>query len=160
MKQGFSIVPVAFGDGGSLYTIQYEGESRTEFDKFLENKEVAQEHSSLSRLAAKLNEMVNEYGFVREFFKEKEGKRWDYVVALSEGRLRLYCLRTENFLLIAGNGGVKRTRTYQQDAHLSASVEELQRVHKLLMSRIYSGRILVERHTGVLRGALHFEQER
>ncbi|WP_129052293.1 hypothetical protein [Chlorobaculum sp. 24CR] len=90
-------MPVASGDGGSLYTIQYEGESRTEFDKFLENKEVAQEHLSFSRLAAKLNEMVNEYGFVREFFKEKEGKRWDYVVALSDGKLRLYCLRTEKF---------------------------------------------------------------
>jgi len=153
-------VPVASGDGGSLYTIQYEGESRTEFDKFLENEGVVQEQSSLSRLAAKLDEMVHEYGFVREFFKEKEGRRWDYVVVLSEGKLRLYCLRVENFLLIVGNGGVKRTRTYQQDAHLNASVEELQRVHKLLMNRIYAGRILVERHTGVLRGALSFGQER
>jgi hypothetical protein len=160
VKQGFAIVPVTSGDGGSLYTIQYDGESQSEFDKFLENEEVQKERSSRSRLVAKLNEMVHEYGFVREFFKEEEGKRWDYVVALKEGRLRLYCLRAEDFLLIVGNGGVKKTRTYQQDSHLNASVEELQRVHKLVMNRIYSGRILVERHSGVLRGALNFSQER
>lgn len=148
------------GDAGSIYTIQLQGEVETEFDKFLINKEVAKEQDSLSRLVSKLEAMSDDYGFESELFKEEEGSRWDYVVALREGQLRLYCLRIENVLLIVGNGGVKTVRTYQQDPHLSASVEDLQEVHKVLMSRIYSGKLHVDRHTGSLRGLLNFFNDR
>lgn len=160
MKRGFRIVPVRSGDAGSIYTIQFQGENETEFDKFLINKEIAKEQDSLARLVAKLESMSDDYGFESELFKEEEGSRWDYVVAIPEGKLRLYCLRIENVLLVVGNGGVKTTRTYQQDAHLYASVEDLQVVHKVLMSRIYSGKLHVDRHTGSLRGLLNFFNDR
>lgn len=156
MKRRFKIVPVGSGDGGSVYTIQFDGESQSEFDKFLKNKLVRNERGAFERLISKLEAMTKEYGFKEEQFKEKEGKKKDYVVALSEGVLRLYCLRVENALLIIGNGGVKRTRTYQQDSHLKSSVEDLQMVHKCVMHRIYSGGIHVDHITGELRGSLNF----
>lgn len=156
MKRSFKIVPVDSGDGGSVYTIQFDGESRSEFDKFLKNKLVREERDAYERLISKLGAMTNEYGFEGELFKENEGKRNDYVVALSEGVLRLYCLRVDNTLLIIGNGGVKRTRTSQEDSHLNSSVEDLQMVHKCVMHRIFSGGIHVDRITGALRGSLNF----
>lgn len=156
MKRRFKIVPVGSGDGGSVYTIQFDGESQSEFDKFLKNKLVRNERGAFERLISKLEAMTKEYGFKEEQFKEKEGKKKDYMVALSEGVLRLYCLRVENALLIIGNGGVKRTRTYQQDSHLKSSVEDLQMVHKCVMHRIYSGGIHVDHITGELRGSLNF----
>lgn len=158
MKRSFKIVPVGSGDGGSVYTIQFDGESQSEseFDKFLKNKLVREERGAFERLVSRLGAMTNEYGFKEEQFKEKEGKKKDYVVALSECVLRLYCLRVENALLIIGNGGVKRTRTYQQDSHLKSSVEDLQMVHKCVMHRIFSGGIHVDHITGELRGSLNF----
>jgi hypothetical protein len=149
-------VSVDSGDGGSVYTIQFDGESQSEFDKFLKNKLVREERGAFERLISRLEAMTKEYGFKEEQFKEKEGKKKDYVVALSEGVLRLYCLRIENTLLIIGNGGVKRTRTYQQDSHLNSSVEDLQMVNKCIMRRIFSGGIHVDRITGELRGSLNF----
>lgn len=156
MKPGFKIVPVFLKDAGSIYTIQFEGETLTEFDKFLGDSRVKRQAASLKRLASKLDEMASEYGFVSDLFKEEEGSRRDYVVALSEGKIRLYCLLIQDTLIIVGNGGVKKTRTYQEDPHLNTSVEDMQRVNDQLMSRIYSGRIRVDRNTGVLRGALNF----
>lgn len=149
-------MPVDSGEGGAVYTIQFDGESQSELDKFLGNKEVRKEQVALGKLVSKLEAMKSEYGFQGDFFKENEGKRQDYVVALSEGRLRLYCLRIRNALLIIGNGGVKTTRTYQQDPHLNLSVENLQWVNKVVMRRIYSGGIHVDRITGELRGSLNF----
>gem|GEM_PF-1564305 len=84
MKRSFKIVPVDSGDGGSVYTIQFDGESWSEFDKFLKNKLVREERDACERLISKLGAMTNEYGFEGELFKEKEGKRNDYVVALSK----------------------------------------------------------------------------
>ncbi|NTW51486.1 MAG: hypothetical protein HGB22_02685 [Chlorobiaceae bacterium] len=156
MKQGFKIVPVNLGVAGSIYTIQLEEESQTEFDKFLMADDVNNQEASLNRIKSKLIEMSTEYGFAAHYFKESEGRKRDYVSALSDGKLRLYCLRIDNTLLVVGNGGVKTTRTYQEAPHLNASVEDLQRVHDLLMKRIYSGRIHVDHNTGVLRGSMNF----
>ncbi|NTU74025.1 hypothetical protein HGB07_07770 [Candidatus Roizmanbacteria bacterium] len=105
---------------------------------------------------AKLKEMSRESGFLGGFFKEKEGSRRDYVVDLREDKLRLYCLRVDDFLLIVGSGGVKTTRTYQEDPHLLASVEDLQMVHDLFMRMYLSGKIRVDSNTGTLRGTLKF----
>jgi hypothetical protein len=159
VKKGFQLVPVLEGDAGSIYTIQFERESPSEFDKFLANEMVRGQKASFERLVSKLREMSNEYGFEAGLFKVEEGKRRDYVVALIEGKIRLYCLRIDDTLIVVGNGGVKDTRTYQDDPHLNASVEDLQMVHDRLMKRIYSGRILVDRNNGALRGSLNFYKD-
>jgi hypothetical protein len=155
-QRGFKLEPVHSGDAGSIYTIQFEGELQTEFDKFLENESVRKEKTSFDRILGKLRDMSDEYGFPGDLFKEEEGCRWDYVVALSEDNLRLYCLRIDDVLIIIGNGGEKTTRTYQEDPHLNVAVEDLQMVHKVIMSKITCGLIRYDRRTGTLRGSLNF----
>lgn len=158
-RRGFKVELVESGLAGSIYTILFYGESQadqTEFDKFLSNKAVISQKASLQRLLAKLTSMSNDYGFPGEFFKEEEGARRDYVVALREQKLRLYCLRIDKVLLVVGNGGVKTTQTYQEDPLLFASVEDLQMVHDLFMKRYLLGKIRVDRNTGILRGSLDF----
>ena len=50
-----------------------------------------------------------------------EGKMNDGVCALpiESGKLRLYCNRLSQQILIAGNGGVKDTKTYNENNELS-----------------------------------------
>lgn len=63
-----------------------------------------------------------------------EGKMKDNVVALSidSKKLRLYCLRISDQILIVGNGGVKNTRTYNESVELNGYVMDLQKFDELL----------------------------
>ena len=65
----------------------------------------------------------------------------DSVVALPvlKSKLRLYCLRLTDKILILGNGGVKRSRTYQEDDTLQGYVIDLQKFERLLRQEVRSG---------------------
>lgn len=70
----------------------------------------------------------------------------DDVVALpiEKSRLRLYCLRLTDKILILGNGGEKNTKTYEESEELKGYVMDLQRFDALLKSYIRSGEIEIE----------------
>ena len=78
-------------------------------------------------------EKIMEKGALERFFRA-EGKMSDNVVALSldSRKLRLYCLRLSDKILILGNGGIKTTRTYQEDETLLGYVCTLQTFNELL----------------------------
>jgi hypothetical protein len=61
-------------------------------------------------------------------------------------KLRLYCLRISNQILILGNGGVKSTRTYQEDERLSGYVLNLQDFDRVLIEAQKAGRITIEKN--------------
>lgn len=70
----------------------------------------------------------------------------DHVVALpiERGKLRLYCLRMSDSVLIVGNGGVKNTKTYDEDADLSGYVITLQKLDALLKEAVQNGIVSIE----------------
>ena len=70
----------------------------------------------------------------------------DNVCALpiESGKLRLYCLRLSDRILIIGNGGIKETRTYQEDETLLGYVMDLQKFDSLLKQYIEKGWLSVE----------------
>lgn len=77
----------------------------------------------------------------------------DNVVALSldSRKLRLYCLRMSDQILIVGNGGLKETRTYDEDEELSGYVMDLQKFDELLKQAQEEGSIYIEQNmiTGI-----------
>ena len=77
----------------------------------------------------------------------------DNVVALSldSKKLRLYCLRMSDQILIVGNGGIKETRTYDEDEELSGYVMDLQKFDELLKQAQEEGSIYIEQNmiTGI-----------
>ena len=83
-----------------------------------------------------------------ERFFRIEGKMKDNVSALAidSHQLRLYCLRISDQILIIGNGGVKTTRTYQEDETLSGYVMDLQRFDELLKQAQKNGSISIEKN--------------
>ena len=68
-------------------------------------------------------------------------------LSLDSRKLRLYCLRISDQILILGNGGVKTTRTYQEDELLSGYVMDLQKFDALLKNAKENGLIQVEENT-------------
>ena len=70
----------------------------------------------------------------------------DSVQALpvESGKLRLYCLRLSDQIVIIGNGGVKSTRTYEEDPKLYGYVLDLQKFEKILNESIAKGYVSME----------------
>ena len=67
-------------------------------------------------------------------------------LAIDSRRLRLYCLRISDEILIVGNGGVKNTRTYQEDSKLSGYVVDVQTFDKVLLKAQKSGKVTIEKN--------------
>jgi len=58
--------------------------------------------------------------------------------------MRLYCLRMSDNVLIVGNGGIKSTKTYEENESLNGYVITLQKLDKLLNHAIKSGKVIIE----------------
>ena len=58
---------------------------------------------------------------------------------MESGRLRLYCLRISDQILIIGNGGLKNTRTYEESNELSVYVMDLQKFDGIIKKGIDEG---------------------
>ena len=84
-------------------------------------------------------------GALERFFRP-EGTMNDNVHALpiESGKLRLYCLRLSDQIVILGNGGVKATRTYQEDPKLFGYVLDLQRFERILHDSVEKGFIRIQ----------------
>lgn len=95
------------------------------------------------RIIAALQIILNR-GALERFFRP-EGKINDNVHAIPTegGKLRLYCLRISEQIIILGNGGVKSTKKYQDDPKLYGYVIDLQRFEKILKENIEKGYISV-----------------
>ena len=117
----------------SLYSICFNNTEESEFENFLSKfKEESTLNKDFQTILVALAKII-ERGALERFFR-MEGKMNDDVCALSldSHKLRLYCLRISDQILILGNGGIKETRTYQEDETLSGYVMDLQKFDQLL----------------------------
>lgn len=64
-------------------------------------------------------------------------------IPIDIGKLRLYCLRLSDKILIFGNGDIKDTRAWQESSTLSTYVEMLIDTSRFIASRIKDGNILL-----------------
>lgn len=129
----------------SLYSISFEMDGTTEFEKFVAEFEMnATFNRDYQRIIAALQAILR-IGALERFFRP-EGSMNDSVQALpiESGKLRLYCLRISDQIVILGNGGVKNTRTYEEDPKLYGYVLDLQRFEKILDENIEKGYVSIE----------------
>ena len=126
----------------TMYTIQFLSDDKSEFEKFIskfrEDAELNPDFQAIMRFV----EQILSNGALERYFR-REGKMTDSVVALPvlKSKLRLYCLRLTNKILILGNGGVKNSRTYQEDDTLQGYVIDLQKFERLLRQEVHSGNV-------------------
>lgn len=134
-------------DNVSLFSICFSESSESEFEKFLmEFKDDAVYNKDFNTILMALSKIIDK-GALERFFRI-EGKINDNVAALAldSHKLRLYCLRISDQILILGNGGVKTTRTYQENMRLSGYVTTLQSFDKALKKAQKAGRISIEKN--------------
>lgn len=110
----------------------------------------------ISYLLKKISE--NPYGAEERYFRPA-GKIKDNVWELPDyyivkSKFRLYCIRIDNIIVVLGNGGLKMTRTYQEDDHLNNCVEILQKIDRAMQSLLKAGSLSIAGK--VLNGQLEF----
>ena len=132
------------GNRCTLYSIQFTSEDESEYERFYSKFiEDAKLNRDLLRIV-QLVDKIAEEGALERLFRP-EGKMKDSVVALPvlSSKLRLYCLRLSDGILILGNGGVKQSRTYEEDDSLRGCVLTLQKFEELLKEGQRDGSVIV-----------------
>lgn len=130
-----------------MFSICFDGSEESEFEKFLnEFKDNATYNKDFNVILLALSKIIDK-GALERFFRN-EGRMNDNVKALAidSRKLRLYCLRISDQILILGNGGVKASRTYQEDSKLSGYVMDLQSFDKVLLKAQKSGKVTIEKN--------------
>ena len=142
-----SLKTIEQNDNVGMFSICFDGNSESEFEKFLlEFKDNATYNKDFNAILLALSKIIDK-GALERFFRI-EGRMNDHVSALSidSRKLRLYCLRISNQILILGNGGVKLSRTYQENEKLSGYVMDLQTFDKVLLKAQKNGVITIEKN--------------
>ena len=140
------ILSVEQTEAAGLFTIIFEGESQSEFVDFINKfKDDAVRQNDL-RIILNQIDLILANGVAERYFRP-EGKMSDNVCALPvyKSGLRLYCLRLSDSVLIVGNGGVKNTKTYQENEDLNGYVINLQKLDALLKADINKGIVRIEK---------------
>ena len=136
------------GENCTLYTIQFMSEDKSEFERFYAKfKNDVEYDNDLMRIVALIDKIADKGALERLF--RPEGKYSDGVCALPvmQSKLRLYCLRLSDKILILGNGGAKATRTYNEDDVLKGYVITLQNFEKLLKDGEKDGSVVITENT-------------
>ena len=156
MRRSFSIRPFNMGTAGNLYVIQSVDHEQSELERFflretasqcstdqwrqcLDNgrqcKRACKRSEHLNRLYETLTLAVNETGFRPELFRPFDTYKYP-VSALYAGNYRLFGLRFNRDLFVAGNGGIKLVRRIQDDPDLHTAFQEISSVARSLMKRM------------------------
>lgn len=133
MEKNLLIELLEDGDKVSLYSPRFDGETYTEFEKFLlEYKDSYPK--DVAQIVYRLD-IIKRDGADDKHFRY-EGTKRDRVMALPSHlettSLRLYLLNVQSKILILGNGGLKNSATYQENELLNKCVQTLQKIDIVL----------------------------
>lgn len=128
----------------TMYTIQFLSDDKSEFEKFILKFRNNAEFNPDFQAIMSFVEQILSNGALERYFR-REGKMSDSVAALPvlKSKLRLYCLRLTDRILILGNGDVKNSRTYEENETLQGYVIDLQKFEQLLKQEMRSGNVRI-----------------
>lgn len=126
----------------TLYTIQFLSDNKSEFEKFVSKFRNDAVLNTDFQTIMRFIEQILSNGALERYFRP-EGKMRDSVVALPilKSKLRLYCLRLTDKILILGNGDIKNSKTYEENETLQGYVIDLQKFENLLKQEVRSGNV-------------------
>ena len=129
-------------DSCTMYTIQFLSDDKSEFEKFISKFRNDAVLNADFQAIMRFVQQILSNGALERYFRP-EGKMRDSVVALPvlRSKLRLYCLRLTDKILVLGNGDVKKSKTYEEDETLQGYVMDLQKFENLLKQEVRLGNV-------------------
>ena len=118
----------------SMYSPKYDGETQNEFEKFLSANK-SQTHPQLVKFFGAILsviEKIEENGACERYFRPEGGnvKAVPTYITIPRinkkvGKMRLYCLRLSDRMLVLGGGAVTTSQEYEDDPVILTIVGEL-----------------------------------
>lgn len=145
MKQEFSIELLEEYENVNFYSIKLNGEELTELEAFFEKFPEGCEYDEEMDVIISWLDQIAERGAKERYFRP-EGRYGDGVgvIPIDVGnKLRLYCLKLSDMILIFGNGDVKDSRSWQESETLAPYVKLLIDTSRFVASRIKDGTIVL-----------------
>ncbi|MBR5117691.1 MAG: hypothetical protein IK100_03460 [Muribaculaceae bacterium] len=143
----------------NFYSIHLQGEELSELERFFEKFPVGCEYDEEIDVIIAWIDQIAERGALERYFRP-EGHFGDGVgvIPIDVGnKLRLYCLRLSDKILVFGNGGVKETPTWEESEELAPYVKLLIDTSRFISSRIKDGTlVLVDKE---IIGDLNFSRD-
>lgn len=145
MKQEYSIELLEENDKVNFYSIKMAGEELTELEAFFEKFPEGCEYDKDIDVIISWIDQIAERGALERYFRP-EGNYGDGVgvIPIEVGnKVRLYCLRLSDKILVFGNGGVKDARSWQESKTLAPYVKLLIDTSRFISSRIKDGTLVL-----------------
>lgn len=158
MKRTFTLELLEEHELVNIYSIKQSGETLTKFEQFIE-KYAIPNPNDVGVIMYRIDRIIKDGVFERHF--RYASKMNDHVFELPSSidtsKLRVYCLCLSEEILVLGEGGLKQTRTYNEDAVLNNYVSVLQKIDLLIKERIKTKAIQITGKT--IAGNLNFSIE-
>lgn len=140
----------------NFYTIQYDGETDNEFNKFINQFVHLPEYKNDLQIITAWIDKIAERGALERNFRTAESKMNDGVCAIpiETSKLRLYCIRISDEILILGCGGIKNAKTYNVNSKLNNCVSSLAKIDKYIKTKQRTNKISINGKT--ITGDLSF----
>ena len=145
MKQKYNIELVEEHDAVNFYSIHLDEEELSELERFFEKFPVGCEYDDEIDIIIAWLDKIGENGALERYFRP-EGRYGDGVgvIPIDVGnKLRLYCLRISDKILVFGNGGIKDADSWQNSGTLAPYVEMLIDTSRFIISRLRDGKIIL-----------------
>ena len=145
MKQKYTIELVEEHEAVNFYSIHLDEEELSELERFFEKFPVGCEYDDEIDIIIAWLDKIGENGALERYFRP-EGRYGDGVgvIPIDVGnKLRLYCLRISDKILVFGNGGIKDADSWQNSGTLAPYVEMLIDTSRFIISRIRDGKIIL-----------------
>lgn len=123
----------------SMYSPKHDGEDHNEFEKFLLANQ-AQQHPQLKTFfdaIISVIEKIGETGAYERYFRPEGGNVKAVPIYISipkidrkVGKMRLYCIRLSDKILILGNGTVTTAQRNEEDPVINSIVNELRNIDR------------------------------
>ena len=149
------------GGKANIYTVYLEEEKASLFDLFIQQFRESNPEE-LRSMVSRLRAIGHTTGASENFFRLGEWRYDDKIVALHElpkMKLRLYCIRYTDGLIIVGGGGPKDVRAWQNEHHLRAGADAMIQVSKMIDERMAAGKITITPDGKTLKGNLKFNYD-
>lgn len=145
MQRKYNIELVEEHNAVNFYSIHLDEEELSELERFFEKFPEGCEYDEEIDIIIAWLDKIGEKGALERYFRP-EGKYGDGVgvIPIDVGnKLRLYCLRISDKILIFGNGGLKDADSWQNSKTLAPYVEMLIDTSRFIATRIKDGKIIL-----------------
>ena len=137
MKRKILIVPYEEKFAAvNYYVIRFKDEEDSEFDKFFEKFDGDESFTESFNIIIEWLNTIGDEGGLNDHLRNEGGSL--KAIPIVTSKLRLYCFKLNECIIILGNGGhkPKHVKAYQDDPELNKYVSDLREAGRNLINRI------------------------